>query len=423
MDDKIREGFAEETGKAPAGLWDSLAENLSAGDQALDREIKDSFQHDSSEAPDAVWAGINRQLTIDKAWQGINSYLKARQYLRWTARFAALLLIFLGIGAILQIANGADPSPEPVKVDLRDIPAGEGNTNLPAVVLDEETPPMMRSNEDRSSESPANNLNETTPATPRETGVDELYDETLASNTWVLNDTAPHPKDWLLLPWGPNLPELRNINREPEIHLPKGKRARFKHWDLGIIYSYQRDFLSNNAYRESLDQRSLISSSPVYSSNWAMELRYFIKPQWSLKIQTQFSDDVGLVYHEYAEGRYGRRELNLNYSRLGIGFDHHLPLSLGKQPFNLVLGAQSYYARLNVATLNEVDLSNTYQDAFGLQLHLGQEWHSGSMILSYGLLTDFNFNNLYRGSSNIPAAFDRTIYRSWGAYIGARYRF
>lgn len=428
IDAKIRESFEAAEHKAPDGLWAAMDQKLDSDALNLDKQVKHSFEAIEENAPDAIWAGINRQLTIDTAWKGINAYLNRRLFYLWSTRIAALLLLSFGIG--YWVWNQA-PKQEETRFETAPVDKGQISTApklAPLTSVDatsaektsipKTTAPQKTVNEKQSTLKAAVELPKQAANAPQ--GKLSLVDSipNLKEADWRLET-----KSWQLF----DRQALNHRLRKPLFTAISRRKAQrkttFKHWELGLLYSYNRDFLSNSIYRESLDPRSLIASSAVYSHNVSLDLKYRFNPRWLLRFQWQPSRDLHLRYNTYAEGQYIGKELQLNFSQYGLGFEHHLPMAIGRQRFNMVLGAQATYGQFNRAQNFSGRIDERYQDAYGLQFNLGQDWHSGPLVLSYGLRTDFNFNNLYRGHGAIPAAFDRTWYRSWGLYIGSYYRF
>lgn len=93
IDKKIKEGFGDLKGKAPADLWSKLNDRLD--DDAVDSFVKKGFEHQNQRAPEQIWKEVNKQLTIDRAWKGVHRMLNWRTAWRRTRQVAALLLLLL----------------------------------------------------------------------------------------------------------------------------------------------------------------------------------------------------------------------------------------------------------------------------------------------------------------------------------------
>lgn len=432
LDDKIRASFESSEAKAPEGLWAAMDQRMSANEADLDAQIKSSFDQESSSAPDSVWAGINRQLTIDAAWKGINAYLNRRAFYRWSARAALLLLFLFGAylgGQILlepasETTNLQEQLPvlpqieQPKKSKL--LPSEEGKTkqagsltpSAPEQAISLAEPMLAAASPIAQASSPSEIIG------PYKTAIDSISAMDTSERELGLS-----PRDWHAFAFHLGLPNLRKPNVELSAPIAPKPKSKFKAWEIGLIYAYHRDFLSNNYYRESVDPRSLVTSNAVYSHNVSLDFRYRLHPRWALQMEWMPKRNLVLNYGIYSEGRFREESLSLSFSRIGLGFEHHFPLAINRQAFHIVMGAQANYSMLLDANLSGADQKDRYRNSLGMQFHLGQDWRSGPMVLSYGLRTDFNFNNLYRGDAIIPAAFDRTWYRSWGLYLGTRYRF
>ncbi|QNR24580.1 hypothetical protein [Croceimicrobium hydrocarbonivorans] len=437
IDRKIRESFESAEFKAPEGIWQALDQSMSAGESQMDQKVKDSFEAQNAAAPESVWEGINRQLTIDKAWKGIDSYLNRQRLYRVLGRVAAILLLLFSIGwwwsntgpskAIVdeptpmhseeQIQKSDQPQEMLAPSELSHSPINgnqeqPANAKEPSFVLS----PISGGNGSKGIALHAN----------QQIGANADAEQVLLteqSSDDAISQAELELKDWFDL--GLEMPSLVLMERdfEPKPQFRTHPKTRFKAWQMGLRYSWQRDYLSNSLFRESLDPRSLVRSNAVYSSAISAELYYRLNPTWSVNLMWQQSRDWVFHYNTYEEGQYVDRKLELNYRRIGIGLNHHFRFGPQSKWPVLSMGVQPYYGFLNQATEAGINQTGSYTDAWGMELRIGQEWKSGDLLLYYGLATDFSLNNLYKGTDRIPADFNRTLYRSWGLYIGTRYGF
>tara|TARA_B100001115_G_scaffold173784_1_gene158222 strand:- start:1475 stop:2806 length:1332 start_codon:yes stop_codon:yes gene_type:complete len=437
IDRKIRESFESAEFKAPEGIWQALDQSMSADESQMDQKVKVSFEAQNAAAPESVWEGINRQLTIDKAWNGINAYLNRQHLYRVLGRVAAVLLLLFSMGWWWTNSRASEPiANEPAsnyyeeQIQIPD----QQQEELPQ--SDESRLPI-NTNQEQSVETEKASFY----ATPASAGIGSMGK---ANNTLqgieVNAETEPillaaqsrdnemwdanlEARDWFDLGLEKPSLVLKERDFEPKPQFRTHPKARFKAWQVGLRYSWQRDYLSNSLYRESLDPRSLVRSNAVYSSAISAELYYRLNPTWSVNLMWQQSRDWVFHYNTYEEGQYVDRKLELNYRRIGIGLNHHFRFGPRSKWPVLSLGVQPYYGFLNQASEAGINQTGSYADAWGMELKIGQEWKSGDLVLFYGLATDFSLNNLYQGTDRIPADFNRTLYRSWGLYIGTRYGF
>ncbi|WP_421754133.1 hypothetical protein [Croceimicrobium sp.] len=432
IDQKIRDSFEAADLKAPEGIWQAMDRSMSSDESQMDQKVRDSFAEQDSSAPESVWEGINRQLTIDKAWKGIDSYLNRQRLYRVLSRVAAVLLLLFSIGwwwsSTVDSKSIGDESAPINHEELNQNPDQINNVTAPS---DESLIPL-----DRSPKQPAETKEAGLYAFQNSNGnglhtnqsiVASADDEQILlaeqSRDAEVLEAELELRDWFDL--GLEKPSLLLKQRdfEPKPLFRTHPKKRFKAWQLGLRYSWQRDYLSNSLYRESLDPRSLVRSNAVYSNAISAELYYRLNPDWSLNLMWQQSRDWVFHYNTYEEGQYVDRKLELNYRRIGIGLNHHFRFGPQSKWPVLSLGVQPYYGFLHQAQEAGLNRTESYGDAWGMELKVGQEWKSGDLVLYYGLMTDFSLNNLYRGTDRIPADFNKTLYRSWGLYIGTRYGF
>lgn len=437
IDRKIRESFESAEFKAPEGIWQALDQSMSADESQMDQKVKDSFEAQNTAAPESVWEGINRQLTIDKAWKGIDSYLNRQRLYRVLGRVAAVLLLLFSIGWWWSNTGASEAIvDEPAPINPKEQIQNSGHYQEELQQSDE-SPEPINTNQEQSFDTEEPSLF----ASPNSEGhslkdIDLNPHQQLEANADAkpiliadqsldreLSQAELELRDWFDL--GLEMPSLvlKERDFEPKPQFRTHPKTRFKAWQIGLRYSWQRDYLSNSLFRESLDPRSLVRSNAVYSSAISAELYYRLNPTWSVNLMWQQSRDWVFHYNTYEEGQYVDRKLELNYRRIGIGLNHHFRFGPQSKWPVLSLGVQPYYGFLNKASEAGINQAGSYADAWGMELKIGQEWKSGDLVLYYGLATDFSLNNLYKGTDRIPADFNRTLYRSWGLYIGTRYGF
>ena len=122
LDDLIRSSFDKINKGAPDGLWGKLSSVLDADAESLpstekdlshnplDTKIKESFSSLNRKAPEHVWTAINRQLNIERVWEGLNKELdKTRPLFRPRNLIAAavLLLFLFSTGIYLSLSRDA----------------------------------------------------------------------------------------------------------------------------------------------------------------------------------------------------------------------------------------------------------------------------------------------------------------------------
>ncbi len=425
-DKKIRESFESTAPKAPQGIWDAMEGQLPE-ENALDQQLKDAFEKDFKAAPEQVWQGINRQLSIDRAWVGINRYLNWQIAYRWTARVAALILLLIG----LQWWSGFNEESNPlIQIDLREESQesirGKANTLSRRAASIQSSSPV---NQEASTNSQGSaNQRFVSISNAEENEVAEVSREdfyVLPLDSIEESRIQLYPREIKSINFNRPILGLFAFHSNPEEETKSEQKAIIRSnatWEVGFEYSFNQDFLSNNIYRESQDPRSLIRANSVYSHNYKAFLRYNPNQQWSFSLSYQPQRSFRLDYNTYREGQFVAEDMALEFHRIGLGLDHRIPLGSARSPWFLNLGLEPYYGLLSNAEYLGNDISSNYSDAWGMEMRIGQEWSSGSMILAYGLKTDFNFNNVFVGDARIPASFDRTLYRSWALFLSARYR-
>jgi hypothetical protein len=453
---KIKESFEEAPKKAPANIWAALDQSLAeTGPTDLDSKVRESFEHQEEKAPIGIWGGINKQLTIDSAWTGVNRYLRNRVIWLWTQR-VALVLFFLLIGSywiwtpqeLIESQAIKHEFPRFKKEGFKPpITKSEDIINaksLGTIAVDDDptsTKKISPSNDDNIAIADSNSniiLDKDIKEAGSEVSALEglsLRFETEANRRPVrgaeteIGDIAFFIKDSIMeRPW-----KNFQLSRFPISDLTTALNSRdfsptikgvhnFRSWEIGLKYSYLRNYLDNNIYRESIDPRSLIKSNRVEQNQISLAVNYRLNSRWSLQTTWQPNQRISLNYNSYEEGQFIRNTLNLDYQMFTLGSQYNWVFNPYSSDHHITLGADLVYGVLKSASMGQIDLSASYTNFMGSQLRLGQEWHYNNLVFAYGLQGQFSVNNLFTGNARISRAFDRTNSRSYGLYLGLRYQ-
>lgn len=141
LDNIIRSSFEKRSKGAPDKLWGTLSSALDADAtipiekelplDPLDKKVKESFSSLYERAPRHVWSAINRQLNIDRVWQGINSEFDKAQPLYWpNMRIAAAILLLLLSGAGAYSLFSSSRPNQPVAHSTENIAVETGQAGI-----------------------------------------------------------------------------------------------------------------------------------------------------------------------------------------------------------------------------------------------------------------------------------------------------
>lgn len=118
LEDLIKNSFDKVNQGAPDGLWGKLSSSLDEETESfksdkgdlpnspLDAKVKESFSSLDKKVPKHVWTTINRQLNIERVWEGISSELdKTKPLFRPRTWAAALLLLLVSTGIYVLLSK------------------------------------------------------------------------------------------------------------------------------------------------------------------------------------------------------------------------------------------------------------------------------------------------------------------------------
>jgi hypothetical protein len=434
IDRKIKESFEKGAPWSPRDLWSGLSEQLD--EASLDQQVEDAFKGAPSQAPDRVWAAVDRQLSIDRVWKGLKAWLAWRTAGRWTLRLLPLLL--LGLVFIWQSPFSLTKSKTPPVINQK--PAAETSEELsprssdkPGKASEQRSPnapskPIGTEEPDRNSPSPEVPPKPSPPVNSEgnllAAAAEPIFSEDEAKDsTFRLAST-----DWAHLDF--DLPALgirtATDRSLPILSEPKLQKPRSNVWRLGFRMDYDRQWLSDNIYRQAQLQESLIASRTQWASNYAIFAAWSWRQRSSVEIVYHWSERLGQQYARFGEGRYLEEEQQFSFQKLSLFYRYNFRLFNNSQGPYWQAGLGGYYGFIDRADLKsplqDRELTSLYGNRVGLGLELGQAVSVADFLFSYGLNGQWDINNFHRGGPGLPAEFNISRSYSLGFYLGVSYQ-
>lgn len=456
LDSIIRSSFEKRSSGAPDSLWGKLSSALDADAAApveksllvdpLDKKIKESFSSQKVKAPSHVWPAINRQLNLNRVWQGISHELdKTRPFYQTSRRMAAavLLLLLSGVGTSVYFwdSNFAHkPSEASATAKIQAVEQEQALANsVQAQGGVEATAKAVKS-------APGHALlNQEEIIGLKERGTAALTSAEPASATMTALDlsagqmqTSIIPFDVVSLPFyfeGIQQQVQARIEAVDTVVSPETaiigqaeekKRRPFSlnNFSAGPVMAYNNSWLLNNETKSSYDKNSLIATDPTYKQNWGLALNYQISSKSIVATEFYMIGKAGQQYKMYQDGEYLRKGLELQYNKLYVQYQRNF-LSYGKNnPSCLTVKAGAYGGYLH-DKLGELrpEESRYAKFDYGVKLAIGQEHSLGRLIIGYGVGAERGLKNVFRGTERLPAEFDKTYILNVGTYLNMRYSF
>lgn len=487
LDRIIKSSFEKVKQGAPDNLWGKLSSALDDDAFApvekerqldsLDKKVRESFSLLNKNAPRQVWPSINRQLNLERVWEGISNELDKNLF-SWPLKriAAAFLMLFLLGGATYLFMPGND-SFNPLTMEIEEtyipqdnpaidsatekrcqkdsltvaakeiaLPEGKGlPASPPSVTAFEESsniginPPKQSALflSKKKADDSTSSISSTNWEVPQVGGI-VVYEKDSKGRADVPIPFDIKSQSFIyeevkiaLLPIKIHIDTtvmeeiLVATFEEEEFKEEKaGKDVKLRRFNAGPVITYNSSWLLNNETRSSYDRNSLISTDLTYKENWGFALNYSITGKSSIATEVYVVGKVGQQYRMYQEGEYLKKGLELRYFKLFFQYQQNF-FYYGKNNSSWLTAKAGAYAGSLQKKLGEIrQEENRYANLdYGLKLAVGQENGFGRFILGYGISAERGLNNVFRGSERLPAEFNKTYIFNVGSYLNMRFVF
>lgn len=456
IEKKIKESAESLKVSAPINLWDRFSTELNEEnlDENIDKKIKSSAEIVTKNVPTIVWGIVNKQLNIDLVWKRIFEELERKPVFAWRkiAGIAALLLLLLSWGGYHYFTNTAGSvSKKDAKEIAQQNKSKDRNDNTikqsdtekavqnKKTVIKNKVHIRKSTIETKVSKfigSDDSNQNE----------IEVLGSETqYKSEAQFKGDFDVHISDVISIGSSiqdsiyripilkaNQLPLLRQTEpillvQHKFVKLDSNVR-RTKKFSLGVTYAYNNTWILNKDTRSSFRTSSLISTSVTYTSNYGFIGNYYFNKKNAISSEIIVHSRIAQDYGLYNEGKYLRKKIELNYSKLTLAYQRNAFNTRGRYPSHLTMRAGLYFGALtNHSELYNAQITasndNYKKFDFGVKIGLGQEVVLNRFVIGYGLNSEYGFINIFNGNDKISPDFNVTKLFTAGGYINLMYKF
>jgi len=225
-----------------------------------------------------------------------------------------------------------------------------------------------------------------------------------------------------------NFPIL-SLQDIPIIHDEKVvKRTRNYKAYIGVTSSIRNVWLLNDLTFRGFDENELHSTVPDFDMAIGLVSGITLSDRLATQGEMMIISNYGQKYRDYINGRYVKRDLDLDYFQLNVVFSYKLKLhNENKLSSSILLGP--YWGLLKSASENigqeTLDIKSNYrQSVFGVILGYEYLWSvSPRLGLHSGLRFTYGISNIYSGNNLIPASFRKTHPGAVSLNLGIRYNF
>lgn len=448
MDDIIRDGFNDQKFKAPEGLWNEVKGVISE-EPVLDNKIKEGFEDVAPHAPDHVWDGINKQLNIDRAWDGVLVFLNRRTAIRRALSASLVLLLLLFVwggydwyshGQLFQLVHNVEPSTEGQLIAQQDNQTVEGddidehNHEADNYSLDSADPGFGEQSEEAMDITPAGIDDEAGSLAYDQNqvgGVEDLVGDPIEHHevssvgheelaTQGVLEEVDRKSIW----FNTTLDLVGPTSKEPlDYEFPTSNET--PRWIAGGSFAYNRTWIVNNDARAGRDKYSLVGSSAGYASSMGIWGRYQFDGSHSVMLAVNQSSFLQ-NFNSYQDGHYLTRSLEIKEIRFALSYRHDFSLFANSEK-TVFLTAGPYVGTVIDAHLKgdrPKYINNEFQNRdWGVSAAIGQSIGMGSFRFEYGIRGDYGMTSIFSGNSRLPAEFNLTELRSVGGFVSLGYIF
>lgn len=404
---------------APEGAWDAIADQLDI---------------------DASWDNISETLDLDDAWQNIEAELPQPVPVAQHAAPVRFPKLFWAAAALILLTLTT--------------PVPETRNDQPVVNLQEAVPkntePHITSVDPLEEDGFSRNVQQSDPANrepaarkrsvrgklmpqliqPGNFSADSSRESAIAdyeTPASLLTTYVSAQADTLTLPKELLKDSLQTfIATEKPADTLGNDQQRRAHWQVGIIGLLKNTWLVNPETTNGLKRTSLNDTRLTFSKEFGLILQRSVGGASAMQLEYYFYSGIGQRYYGYINALYQAKDVRLRYQKVQVIYRTRVWRNLNTPALYAAGGVG-----ISRLTLADASVGNESQDI----THEYRPWDYGfilggeaefnlhkKLILVSGIRTSYGLRNIYAGTNEAPAQFNRTHSASIGFLIGLKYR-
>ncbi len=375
---------------------------------------------------DDVWEWIQDDLDIQDTWNRVQLALERRDYIQGIVKTAMNSILVIALVAVAGILTFYAMRSQPGEPTISSAFSG-GTRHESIAPLSDKTASMRESNA---------GLRETSrwfEEKPKVLGpvlaTDKIYP---VFSVFHLEKVEPGQLARVQIPTR-NCVKTDRSSSEPEwwAFADTRKEKKSGKYYVGGIGGVKNQWMLSQSSINSFKQATPAYPVAVFSQNYGLSAGTVISKNLNIQSDLFFVTKNGLKQVDYESGQSVSRELQFGYYKLGLA------AVIKKKMFrwrsfpvsnHFLLGAYGAWLRSGQMIVDQeliTDISNDYRKS-DLGLVAGYEigFPAGKHI---GIAPGFRYHqgllNIYRGTSILPARFNRTLNTSFELSLGIRYNF
>lgn len=417
--------------------------------------IKDSFESTNSKAPEFIWENLDKQLYVDRVWMKLKIKLDKIQTFKIRIRFflysagIILLLIFTGSYYFMHeqyLVNNFVSKDTKLKTlfthnNHQDAKAYYKATTLEKVISEKK--PKVKNSvfiiQKTKQSKVIDTLNNTPIANIYQNNLtigntSQFYSELSMVSKQIINDSLFYIE--------PKEVETLGISKDDQysqINLPEFSFDTTKQYDnyylakneLGLIYSLNSTMLINNDFIESKREGSMVNVLPTVASSYGLIYNHTFSKSNVLSFEFYFLSNQNQHAHIYSNGKYYKKNIELDYSKAVISYQRDIRLFSMKPSswffvkaggyFSILTKNNIYYVRNDEIT--DMPTSMISKNDYGIKLSIGREKETKFFIIGGGLQSEYGLKNIFKGDEYTPSDFNRTNNFSHGFFMTLKFKY
>lgn len=197
-------------------------------------------------------------------------------------------------------------------------------------------------------------------------------------------------------------------------------------WQIGVIGSIKNTWLINPETTNGLKRSSLNATRVTFGKEFGVTLQRSIGGASDIQFEYYFYSQIGQRYHEYINALYQTKDIRLRYQKFQVVYRTRIFRKYNAPALYALGGIR--VSRLTLADTSIGDESQVvtqeYQPwDYGFILGGEAEFNlNKKLLLVSGLRASYGLRNIYLGTNQAPAEFNKTHTASLGLVLGLKYR-
>lgn len=417
---------------APEGAWNAIADQLDI---------------------DATWDEIAESLDLDDVWRNIETELPAPvpasgqvhvPKLLWVAAALVLFTLTTPVPDNLPVLQEQTQSSQIrddngiiIKPDAQ--PAGQAESQSEVKMSKEASRQPKAFERFASMLQPENRLLKSSVGASADDPADLIaepiivaVDSTATQNEPVILEskigniarTIEQPADTVVIVLNKVEPDSLTTVAQPK-NSAQRKQVDRARWRIGLIGSLKNTWLINPETANGLKRSSLNDTRLTFGKEFGVTLQRSIGGAADIQVEYYFYSQIGQRYHEYINALYQTKDVRLNYQKFQVVYRMRVLQKVNAPALYAVGGI-----RVSRLTLADTSIGSESQEVtqeyrpwdYGFILGGEAEFKlSTKLLFVSGLRASYGLRNIYLGTNQAPAEFNKTHTASLGLMVGLKY--